>query len=125
MVQKVGAAKKFLGGGAAAHPSPLLHEPMTAALLQIFGSLRCWRQEDRNLYSQDFKALLDFCRHSRRALSMWSQEFEFCTPKCIKTVFLSSPKCEFETPTTKQNIEPHKFMSIQKTMKKKKTSENA
>jgi len=32
----------------------------TAALLQIFGSLRCWRQEDKNLYSRDFKALPAF-----------------------------------------------------------------
>jgi len=31
-----------------------------AALLNIFGSLRCWKQEDRILYSQDFKTLPAF-----------------------------------------------------------------
>jgi len=32
----------------------------TAALLQIFGSLWCWRQEDRNLNSQGFNTLPTF-----------------------------------------------------------------
>jgi len=46
-------------------------------------------------------------------------EFEFFTPKCIKTVFLSSPKLWGAKLLLLSKIEPRKSMTIQKIMEKK------
>jgi len=59
------------------------------------------------------------CRTNHKLRKSILVEFEFFTPKCIKTVYFHLSKFVGETLTILSKVEPRKSMPIQKIMKKK------